>query len=301
MSKGKATPSFSLNSFVAPAKEDWYKHLTFEEAIDRAKEKMLATAENFVAMGYYLKHIWDEGLYVSKGYHNIWDCAEAELHLSQATASRYINICKKFSKDGDSPFLDDRYKEFGKSQLQELLSINDAKLIEQIKPDMSVKQIQKLKKDNADAKKIGQQVSEENPKENSKELEAYCALSGQMEVTIDGTYREFDVGEAEDDEESMMESDISAELETNNAPANVFQEENSLNTFGIDDVIKSFDNAWMALTKQYQNDPNEGVRQAINLLSKIIGQVKYEIKEAQKEKRITIDEWTAMLHTELQD
>lgn len=299
MSKGKAAPSFSLNSFVAPAKEDWYKHLTFEEAIDRAKEKMVATAENFVAMGYYLKHIWDGGLYVNKGYHNIWDCAEAELHLSQATASRYINICKKFSKDGDSPFLDDRYKEFGKSQLQELLSINDARLIEQIKPDMSVKQIQKLKKDKADAEKAEQQVSGENAKENSKELEAYRVLSGQMEVAIDGTYREFNVGEAEDGEESMMESDI-AELETNSAPDNVVQEESRSNTFGIDDVIKSFDNAWMALTKQYQNDPNEGVRQAINLLSKIIGQVKYEIKEAQKEKRITIDEWTAMLHTELQ-
>lgn len=297
MSKGKTTPSFSLNSFVAPAKEDWYKHLTFEEAIDRAKEKMLATAENFVAMGYYLKHIWDEGLYVNKGYHNIWDCAEAELHLSQATASRYINICKKFSKDGDSPFLDDKYKEFGKSQLQELLSINDAKLIEQIKPDMSVKQIQKLKKDKADAKKIEQQVSEKDSEENSKELESYCALSGQMEVAIDGTYREFHVKE---DEESIMESDI-AELETNSAPANVFQEENSSNTFGIDDVIKSFDNAWMALTKQYRNYPDESVRQAINLLSKIIGQVKYEVKEAQKEKRITIEEWTDMLNTELQD
>lgn len=283
MSKVKSAPAFSLSSFVAPVKEDWYKHLTFEEAIDKAKEKMVATAENFVAMGYYLKHIWDEGLYVSKGYHNIWDCAEAELHISQATASRYINICKKFSRNGDSPFLDDRYKEFGKSQLQELLSISDTKLIERIKPDMSVKQIKELKKNKADTEKEHHILSEkENPEENSKELETYSVLSGQMEVAIDGTYRELNV--KEDEEEIVIETDSLVELEPENASNNVFQKESESisRIFGVDDVIKILDNAWLELTKQYKAYPDESVRQTMNLLSKIIEQVKYEVNNQTK-------------------
>lgn len=130
MSGGKTVTSFSLNSFVMP-KEDWYKTLTFQDSIDMAKEKMVSTAENFVALGYYLKHIRDNKLYKEKGYDNIWECANNELELTQSTASRYINICEKFSTDGNSPYLDARYKEYGKSQLQELLAINDRKLIEQ--------------------------------------------------------------------------------------------------------------------------------------------------------------------------
>ena len=83
MGAGKTVPGFSLNSFVAP-KEDWYKNLNLQDSIDMAKEKMVAAAENFVAVGYYLKHIRDGELYKSKGYENIWECARQELNLTQS-------------------------------------------------------------------------------------------------------------------------------------------------------------------------------------------------------------------------
>ncbi len=178
MSGGKTVPSFSLNSFVMP-KEDWYKTLTFQDSIDMAKEKMVSTAENFVALGYYLKHIRDNKLYKEKGYDNIWECANNELELTQSTASRYINICEKFSTDGNSPYLDARYKEYGKSQLQELLAINDRKLIEQITPDMSVRQIQKMKKSNRN-ETCGKYSKESNE-----------SLPEQKHMVVDGTFREF--------------------------------------------------------------------------------------------------------------
>lgn len=197
MSRGKTVPGFSLNSFVAP-KEDWYKTLTFQDSIDMAKEKMVSTAENFVALGYSLKHIRDKELYKDKGYNNIWECANSELGLTQSTASRYINICEKFSTDGDSPYLDTKYKEYGKSQLQELLAINDQKLLEQITPDMSVKQIQKLKKSNKVKKDDEQPIQ---PTEKQIPEDTYEALPGQMQVVVDGTFRELSV-----DKEAAIES-----------------------------------------------------------------------------------------------
>lgn len=192
MGSGKIVPSFSLNSFVAP-KEDWYKNLNLQDSIDMAKEKMVAAAENFVAVGYYLKHIRDGELYKNKGYESIWECAKQELNLTQSTASRYISICEKFSSDGDSPYLGEKYKEYGKSQLQELLTISDQKLIEQVTPDMSVKQIQKLKRENKVEKDEHAQLGQ--TKEQTSENNSYAALSGQMQVVLDGTFRELESNE----------------------------------------------------------------------------------------------------------
>ena len=61
-------------------------------------------------------------------------------------------------------------------------------------------------------------------------------------------------------------------------------------------VIESFDNAWGALCKQYRNYPDEGTRQALNMLGRIICKVKNEVEDAHREKQITIDEWIAMLN-----
>lgn len=210
MSRGKTVPGFSLNSFVAP-KEDWYKTLTFQDSIDMAKEKMVSTAENFVALGYYLKHIRDKELYKEKGYKDIWECASKELYLIQPTASRYINVCEKFSIDGDSPYLDVKYKDYGKSQLLEILSINDQNLIEQITPDMTVKQIQRLKKSNK-AKKNDDQPKQ--PIENQP-TDVYGTLPGQMQVVIDGTFRELRVDKEDEIESTDNTTESDTSVETN--------------------------------------------------------------------------------------
>lgn len=222
MGVGKIVPGFSLNSFVAP-KEDWYKNLNLQDSIDMAKEKMVAAAENFVAVGYYLKHIRDGELYKNKGYENIWECARQELNLTQSTASRYISICEKFSSDGDSPYLGEKYKEYGKSQLQELLTINDQKLIEQVTPDMSVKQIQKLKRENKAGK--DEYVQIEQIKEHTSE-ERYDALPGQMQVVLDGTFRELE-DEAEQQEPESV-SDTERLPSTDNAMEQLDIQEESL-------------------------------------------------------------------------
>ena len=61
------------------------------------------------------------------------------------------------------------------------------------------------------------------------------------------------------------------------------------------EVVKSLDNAWMALARRYKKYPDEGIRCGMNLLAKIIGEVKTEVEENHREKQITIEEWIAML------
>ena len=178
MGAGKTVPGFSLNSFVAP-KEDWYKNLNLQD-------------------------IRDGELYKSKGYENIWECARQELNLTQSTASRYISICEKFSSDGDSPYLGEKYKEYGKSQLQELLTISDQKLIEQVTPDMSVKQIQKLKRENKAGK--DEHVQIEQIKEQTSG-ERYAALPGQMQMVVDGTFRELEDESEPKEPESVTDTE----------------------------------------------------------------------------------------------
>ncbi|MCM1182819.1 MAG: hypothetical protein NC337_05560 [Roseburia sp.] len=188
---GKKTLGFSLNAFVAPTSQDWYRNVKYEDAKNIIREKMLSSAENFVAIGYYLKHISENGQYAEDGYSDIWECAKNEFGFSQAQASRCINICKAYSVDGDSPFISERFKNFNKSQLQEMLPIKDEHLMERITPDMSVKEIRDVKN------------AEEGKEKNAGEDKA---LPGQMRIaTIEGDFREFESSSSSDSDKALPE------------------------------------------------------------------------------------------------
>ena len=139
----------------------WYEKLNLEDTESFIKSNLVSAAQNVIAIGYYLKHIRDGKLYEEAGYESIWDYASDRFGLSKSTTSRYISRNDKFSKGGNSPVLDSRYQDFGKAQLQEMLSLNPEQL-EQVTPDMTVAQIREIR----------------NPKEVP-----YYPLEGQMEIT----------------------------------------------------------------------------------------------------------------------
>lgn len=139
----------------------WYEKLNLEDTESFIKSNLVSAAQNVIAIGYYLKHIRDGKLYEEAGYESIWDYASDRFGLSKSTTSRYISRNDKFSKGGNSPVLDSRYQDFGKAQLQEMLSLNPEQL-EQVTPDMTVAQIREIRK----------------PKEVP-----YYPLEGQMEIT----------------------------------------------------------------------------------------------------------------------
>ena len=120
------------------------EQMGYKDSIDIIKDESIKIQKSFVKIGWYLKHIRDNELYKEEGYSNIWECAADQLGYSQSTASRFINICEKFSKDHNSPELDEKYIGFDKSQMIEMLPMQEEQL-EKVTPDMTVKQIRDIK------------------------------------------------------------------------------------------------------------------------------------------------------------
>lgn len=124
-------------------KVKWYEGVSLEDAKAIIKANITTAARSFIAIGYYLKHIRDKELYIEDGHASIWEFAQAEYGISKSTASRYMTMNDRFSSGGNSPTVDAKYQEFGKSQLQEMLSLNDEQL-EQVTPDMTVLDIRDM-------------------------------------------------------------------------------------------------------------------------------------------------------------
>lgn len=200
MSRSNTLPKFSLNSFVSPQTKDWYKNVDYQDAKNIIKEKMKSSVENFIAIGYHLKHIDETEQYKEDGYANIWECAKMEFGFSQAKASRCINICKAYSRDGDSPYIDERFRDFNPSQLQEMLPFKDDEhLIGQITPDMSSREIRKEVRN-----------TKKGCAGDAKESDA---LPEELQITtIEGEYREFVPDNKDSSKETKTQVENSAEI-----------------------------------------------------------------------------------------
>lgn len=125
--------------------DDWYKNISYKDAKVILTEKLQNMSLNLVATGYYMKYIRDNELYKEDGYASIWEFAEDTYGIKRTTASRWMAINDKFSKDGNSPILDEPYRGYNRSQLQELLYLDDTQM-EQVTPDMTVKEIREVRK-----------------------------------------------------------------------------------------------------------------------------------------------------------
>ena len=68
----------------------------------------------------------------------------------------------KFSKNGNTPILSEEYISFGKSQLQEMLYLND-KQMEEVKPDMTAREIRGIRTPDPEPEEIEEQIPEQVP------------------------------------------------------------------------------------------------------------------------------------------
>ena len=123
----------------------WYENLNYQEAKDILREKLDNMKKNFIAAGYYMKYIRDNELFREDGYESIWEFAEGNYGIRKSTASRWMAMNDKFSRGGNSPVLAEEFRDFEKSQLQEMLYLDD-KQIEEVTPDMTVKEIREVRK-----------------------------------------------------------------------------------------------------------------------------------------------------------
>ena len=129
----------------------WYENITLKEAktfiqsnIQNVDRSMKTIGRSVIAIGYYLKNVRDRSLYLEDGYNSIWDFAAGEYEISKSAASRYMTMNDRYSVDGNSPVVAEQYREFGKSQLQEMLYLTDEQL-DEVTPDSTVAQIRKLR------------------------------------------------------------------------------------------------------------------------------------------------------------
>lgn len=123
--------------------EEWYQNVSLEDAEVFIRSNLQSAVRSVIATGFYLKHIRDNELYLEAGYKNINEYAMDRFGLSASATSRYITRNTRFSRGGNSPLIDDRFKDFSKSQLQEMLGMSDEQL-EQVTSDMTVREIRNM-------------------------------------------------------------------------------------------------------------------------------------------------------------
>lgn len=124
--------------------EEWYQQLSLDNVKAFIRSNIAAASRSFIAIGYYLKYARDKKLYEEDGHASIWEFAREEYGISKSTASRYMTMNDRFSEGGNSPIVAKEYRGYGKSQLQEMLYLNDEQL-EQVTPDTQVKQIREIR------------------------------------------------------------------------------------------------------------------------------------------------------------
>lgn len=122
----------------------YWEDMDYNGANRIVKGNLMTGQRAAITIGYYLKHIRDNQLYLEGGYQNFGEYVRAECGLSESTASRHIARMEQFSEGGNSPKLADRYAEYSASQLQEMLYLTDEQR-EQVTPEMTVKEIREVK------------------------------------------------------------------------------------------------------------------------------------------------------------
>ena len=124
----------------------YWEDMDYSGANQIVKGNLMTGQRAAITIGYYLKHIRDNRLYLEGGYQSFGEYVRAECGLSESTASRHIARMEQFSEGGNSPKLAARYAEYSASQLQEMLYLTDEQR-EQASPDMTVKEIRAIRQE----------------------------------------------------------------------------------------------------------------------------------------------------------
>ena len=125
-------------------KEEWYLNIDYREAKEIIRNKLQGMTQNFIGIGFYLRRIKETEGFRKDGYASVYEFAEDQYGIKRSTAIRWMQMNEKFSVAKYSPFLDSGYKDFGKSQLQEMLYL-DSEQLEEVKPEMTVREIREIR------------------------------------------------------------------------------------------------------------------------------------------------------------
>lgn len=124
----------------------------YEDIKQAVRRSMTKAVVSFVEIGFYLKKIKNEQLYLKDGYKDIWEAAESEFGLKRKQAWSFMNINDKYSVDGNSTELLPQYEGFSKSTLTEMLTLPEDDY-ELITKETKIEDIRELKQAEAEQEK----------------------------------------------------------------------------------------------------------------------------------------------------
>lgn len=121
------TPEYSRSQLETSTAQGGNAHaadeMDYQQSVRIIGEELQKTKQSFIKIGWHLKYIKDRGLYGKDGYSNIYEFAQGKFHISQPTATRFMNLCTEFSAGEGSAELDKKYEKFTVSQLVEMLPL----------------------------------------------------------------------------------------------------------------------------------------------------------------------------------
>ncbi|MBD5519644.1 MAG: hypothetical protein HDR03_00145 [Lachnospiraceae bacterium] len=122
----------------------------FHQRAQVIKEQMRNIQNSFITIGFQLHWIRENKMYRVLDYRNVYEYAEKEYGIKKTTCSNIISIIENYAeRDAAGNVVEsiaDCYRNYSASQLVAMLGMDD-KTKQQVTPDMSVRAINRMRKD----------------------------------------------------------------------------------------------------------------------------------------------------------
>ena len=103
-----------------------YMQLSMDDYIqskNEIKQELGGIVKSFVRIGWQLTRINKSEAYKHDGYNTIAEFAKAEYGMNASGVSRFMKVYEKYSVSGDTPELQEQYKDFEFNKLVEMLQL----------------------------------------------------------------------------------------------------------------------------------------------------------------------------------
>lgn len=160
MNKPVATPKRAFKKVESEMQEtnkenevtDVYNNEIAKEALKRSKAikaELKKVESSFMRVAFNLNWFKEKNAFLALGYDSIEELAIKEFGIKKTTAYDFLKVIDRFGlreSDGSIVELKDDYKLYSSTKLICMASLTDNEIKENIKPDMSVSEIKKVKK-----------------------------------------------------------------------------------------------------------------------------------------------------------
>lgn len=135
----------TIMGIAEPSGPDGVEESDYQETVDTIFKSIGSLKQSFVLIGWCLCRIKEKKWFLKEDCRDIYHFAQKKFKFSQSTTSRCMGLWKMFSKDGETPELDERFDGYSVSQLTEMLPL-EMEDLEEFHPGMTVVEIRAKKK-----------------------------------------------------------------------------------------------------------------------------------------------------------